>query len=457
MTIWRHAAHTDAIALRLLPPGVRHQPTDLQAALDDHAYLERRQHANERVRQSRKKRDGMTLVNLNKTPFPWFGGKTQAADLVWKAFGDVPHYVEPFFGGGAPYSSTGPTHATGHTSPKPSTTSTDWSINAWRAMQQHPEATAEHASWPQPVTEADKTGPTDRRPPVARRSSHARPARRSTPRWCDPQMAGWWLWAVCVQIGAFDGRGPWTADPVTGRIYKQDRNPATRQPGVRRNLPHLSDDGRGVNRPGTRQPGVSRDRPFLSNNGQGVNHAGTREPGVSRLDALAADGYHDITMPELVRWFRHLSARLRHVRILNGDWTRTVTSGAAKHLPVRQGKGPAGIFLDPPYDTGERAATLYTHEADGDDIPAAVRAWCLTNGNDPDYRIALAGYDTEHQELEHHGWTVHEWFQAGHLTGGMGNTNTSGGAHQQGRERIWLSPHCLNPDGEHGEQLGLFT
>lgn len=25
----------------------------------------------------------MTLVNLNKTPFPWFGGKTKAAELVW--------------------------------------------------------------------------------------------------------------------------------------------------------------------------------------------------------------------------------------------------------------------------------------------------------------------------------------------------------------------------------------
>jgi DNA adenine methylase len=36
-----------------------------------------------------------------RAPFPWFGGKSRAAHLVWAAFGDVPNYVEPFFGSGA--------------------------------------------------------------------------------------------------------------------------------------------------------------------------------------------------------------------------------------------------------------------------------------------------------------------------------------------------------------------
>lgn len=36
-----------------------------------------------------------------KAPFPWFGGKSTVADLVWQRFGDVPNYVEPFFGSGA--------------------------------------------------------------------------------------------------------------------------------------------------------------------------------------------------------------------------------------------------------------------------------------------------------------------------------------------------------------------
>lgn len=36
-----------------------------------------------------------------KAPFPWFGGKSRVADLVWDRFGDVPNYCEPFFGSGA--------------------------------------------------------------------------------------------------------------------------------------------------------------------------------------------------------------------------------------------------------------------------------------------------------------------------------------------------------------------
>jgi site-specific DNA-adenine methylase len=36
-----------------------------------------------------------------KAPFPWFGGKSRVADIVWDRFGDVANYVEPFFGSGA--------------------------------------------------------------------------------------------------------------------------------------------------------------------------------------------------------------------------------------------------------------------------------------------------------------------------------------------------------------------
>ena len=40
----------------------------------------------------------MTLSDLRKTPFPWFGGKADAAPAVWEALGDVDHYCEPFAG-----------------------------------------------------------------------------------------------------------------------------------------------------------------------------------------------------------------------------------------------------------------------------------------------------------------------------------------------------------------------
>lgn len=33
-----------------------------------------------------------------KAPFPWFGGKSRAAPVIWAALGNVPNYVEPFAG-----------------------------------------------------------------------------------------------------------------------------------------------------------------------------------------------------------------------------------------------------------------------------------------------------------------------------------------------------------------------
>ena len=29
-----------------------------------------------------------------KAPFPWFGGKSKVAEIVWDRFGNVPNYVE---------------------------------------------------------------------------------------------------------------------------------------------------------------------------------------------------------------------------------------------------------------------------------------------------------------------------------------------------------------------------
>ncbi len=178
-----------------------------------------------------------------------------------------------------------------------------------------------------------------------------------------------------------------------------------------------------------------------------MNHAGTRDLGE----------YHPMTMPELRRWMQFLSARLRHVRILNGDWKRTLTGGASKILTVRMGDGHCGVFLDPPYaDTASRTDGLYAE--DSLTVAHEVRAWCQKHGDDKDYRIVLAGYDTEHAALEQEGWTAIEWYRAGFLRGGMGNTAGTGGQHQQQRERLWLSPHCLTAEIEKPEtQLSMFA
>lgn len=277
--------------------------------------------------------------------------------------------------------------------------------NFWRAIQSQPDVVAEAASWP--VSEIDQMA---RQLAILKWHDEAMRERlRVDPVFCDPLIAGWWVWGICNWIGSgwCDGTGPWVVDHATGRVTKRVK--------------------------GEREPGVVSQLPAISDGGQGVNHPGLREPGVG-----VEPDFHPMTMPELRAWFRFLSARLRHVRILCGDWTRLTTNSATKILSVRGGNGHCGIFLDPPYDLAERAR-VYTHESN---VATDVRAWCLANGDDPEYRIVLAGFDTEHVELEDHGWRVVEWFKAGYLRGGMGNIGGSGNS-QMHRDRLWLSPHCL--------------
>src|SRR6185369_15379860 len=41
---------------------------------------------------------GPAPPEATKAPFPWFGGKSRAAPLIWDRFGEVVNYVEPFAG-----------------------------------------------------------------------------------------------------------------------------------------------------------------------------------------------------------------------------------------------------------------------------------------------------------------------------------------------------------------------
>ena len=80
------------------------------------------------------------------------------------------------------------------------------------------------------------------------------------------------------------------------------------------------------------------------------------------------------------------------------------------------------------------------YATDSGTVAHKVRAYCLKHGDDPRYRIALAGYEGEHDELEQHGWRVHAWTP----DGGMSNTGNARGKANRKRERIWFSPHCLH-------------
>lgn len=339
----------------------------------------------------------MTLTRLDKFPAPYFGGKGDAAGLIWQALGDPSHFCEPFCG--SLVTLLRRPHPCNRTYYSETVNDLDGLlVNAIRSLAYSPDETAEAASWP--VAEADLHA---RQLALVRwRDAGDLERLMADPFWHDPQMGGWWLWGSSCWIGGgwAAGDGPWIA----------------------------GDDGR-LTRRSNGEPGVSGGGP-------------ERWLDTVAADYAASEGYHPMTMPELRRWFAWLSARIRHVRILNGDWTRLCTSGALKTLPVWQGKGVAGIFLDPPYGAAAGRADVYAHESGT--VAGEVRAWCLANGSDPQYRIVLAGFAGEgHEELEAHGWRAVEWFAAGFLKGGMGVQSADG--HQQHRERLWLSPHCCQP------------
>ena len=157
-----------------------------------------------------------------KAPFPWFGGKSRVAELVWDRFGDVPNYVEPFFGSGAVLLNRP------HTPGTETVNDLDCMVaNFWRALKNDPDEVAFHAD--NPVNEADQHA----RHLWLCSQAEFREAMKVDPEFYDTKNAGWWVWGQCIWIGS-----GWCSVqlPHLGDAGK----------GVHRKLPHLGNAGTGV-------------------------------------------------------------------------------------------------------------------------------------------------------------------------------------------------------------------
>jgi hypothetical protein len=374
-----------------------------------------------------------------RAPFPWFGGKSRAADLVWSRFGDVPNFVEPFFGSGAvmlmrPHE------------PRCETINDldCYVANFWRAIQADPEVVCHHADWP--INEADLHA---RHQWLVNRAEF-RERMKSEPDHFDAKIAGWWVWGICQWIG-----GGWCRLNDDGEAR------------LDRTRPQLT-GGNGVNRrrPNNKERGVHRKRVLIAKGGIGINSE-ARNPWKKRSDlkrgwgrgvharlpqqmpSLGGDGsgsgrgilrWGVEEEGGLLDWFLALAARLRRVRVCCGNWDRIL--GPSPTVKI----GLTGVFLDPPYSgDAERDPEIYAQE--DLEVAHAVREWAIQHGNDPLLRIALCGYEGEHAMPD--GWECVAWKPVG----GYGNQQQNGrGRSNAGRERIWFSPGCLT-----GEQKELFT
>ena len=124
--------------------------------------------------------------------------------------------------------------------------------------------------------------------------------------------------------------------------------------------------------------------------------------------------------------FHELTTRMRHVRVCCGDWSR-VTGDS-----VTWRNGLTGVLLDPPYQDGNME-----YVAGHGNVSQDVAKWAIENGDNPLMRIALCGYEGEHDMPS--SWECVPWKAAG----GYGGQSKDHDNPNAKRERIWFSPHCL--------------
>jgi len=209
----------------------------------------------------------LPAMNINlKAPFPYFGGKTMIADVVWKYLGDCKQYIEPFFGSGAVLLKRPPIKLD-----KIYEIVNDkdgFIANVWRSIEFSPDETAKWCDWP--INHADLNA---RRKTLIANETRLIDNLQNDDMWHDPKMAGYWIWAASCWIGS-----------------------GLTRPNA---IPHLTGDS-----------GVHSKRPHLTG-GKGVH---------SQIPYL--DSRRKILDPttDIYDCLNALSARLRNVKVVCGNW-----------------------------------------------------------------------------------------------------------------------------------------
>jgi hypothetical protein len=256
------------------------------------------------------------------------------------------------------------------------------------------------------------------------------------PHFFDPKIAGWWVWGQCLWIGSgwcqrpeWTGRGNGAAAPRginnelisgygrAGNGVEQKRRPQlTGDQGV------MTEYGKRPALSGTGGACIGVHRSSLKENHKKRPKMGSKEDGGRGCVEFVprTEGLYD--------YMRALAERLRRVRVCCGDWKRVLTPSVTTYI------GVCGVFLDPPYDQDLRERCY----SEDHNVSADVREWALANGDNPDMRIALCGYEGEH--IMPDTWECVPWKAHG------GYSRTERGKANRSRERIWFSPHCLKAE-----------
>lgn len=407
-----------------------------------------------------------------KSPYPYFGGKSRCADVIWDRLGNPTNFVEPFFGSGAVLLAR-------PIEPRIETINdlNGYLSNFWRAIQADPEAVAHYADWP--INETDLHSRhrwlVDKGAPIVAKLAE-------DPEFYDAKIAGWWVWGASCWIGSgwcpIDGRELSEQKPYLRVDHGASGQGVTRSglsqqlpsiarggergvvsPSLARKRPNIGDEaaGRGMLRVSQKRPHLHRPAGIHADQHSEDRTAGdslwiarpqlTHEQGIQKalhqtrpdLQDSGGRGVHSTTTP-LAEYFAQLSDRLRRVRVCCGDWKRVVTPAVLLMTDTDRNTKTA-VFLDPPYaDTAGRKADLYS--SDSLTVAHDVREWAIANGDNPKLRICLAGYLGEHVMPD--SWECVAW----KTNGGYANQGDS--RENKVKERLWFSPLCTR------SQRGLF-
>lgn len=157
-----------------------------------------------------------------KSPFAWFGGKSRAVSIVWPRFGNVPNYVEPFFGSGAMLLG----RPESHTNTLETINDLDcYLANFWRAVAKEPFLVAEYAD--RPVNEADLHALHYYLTRIDRKEFKEKMF--TDPTFYDVVLAGWWIWGV----------NAWIMPEFAVKVYPDNKRPP-------RAKPYLTGTGQGI-------------------------------------------------------------------------------------------------------------------------------------------------------------------------------------------------------------------
>lgn len=276
------------------------------------------------------------MAGPTASPFPTFGNKRAAASHIWRRFGRLGSYIEPF-AGTASVAILSPYGAVRH---EVLNDLNGYICNFFRSLRDYPARTAAAAD--RPTSQIDLSAAAaelvDAAPMLVERM-HADLS------FCEPRLAGLWVWLVCCSIDMGRHLPPTPAPPDA--------------------LAELPVDG--YSKPGDAARDYTPAR---------VGCGGDR----------------------LLAWFASLSERLRQAFIINTDWSR-MFSPSMLGRPLHD--DPVGIFLDPPYDGSEH---LYPG---AQPVARDVCAKAVELGEQDDVRVCIAGYADDYDLPA--GWTSVEW------------------------------------------------